>query len=106
MDAAVRETLEETGWQVRLTGFVGAYQWKSPVSADGSGRHYLQFAFVGEPVSRPGPVRWMTASSARPVADPGRTAGSRAAPPQPAGLAYRRRFLAGRRFPLDLLNQL
>jgi 8-oxo-dGTP pyrophosphatase MutT (NUDIX family) len=25
--AALRETLEETGWDVRLTAFIGAYQW-------------------------------------------------------------------------------
>ena len=27
--AALRETREETGWDVKLTGFVGAYQWKA-----------------------------------------------------------------------------
>lgn len=45
-EAALRETREETGWDVRLTGFVGAYQWKAPES----GRHYLRFAFAAEPV--------------------------------------------------------
>ena len=44
-DAALRETREETGWDVRLTGFVGAYQWK----AEETGRHYLRFAFTAEP---------------------------------------------------------
>ena len=37
LDAALRETREETGWEVRLTAFVGAYQWKAPLQADGSG---------------------------------------------------------------------
>lgn len=46
-DAALRETREETGWDVRLTGFVGAYQWK----AQESGRHYLRFAFTAEPLA-------------------------------------------------------
>lgn len=51
LDAALRETLEETGWDVRLTAFVGAYQWKAPASPDGAGgRHYLRFAFAAEPV--------------------------------------------------------
>lgn len=45
-DAAIREALEETGWDIRLTAFVGAYQWKAPET----GRHYLRFAFAGEPV--------------------------------------------------------
>ncbi len=41
--AAIREAREETGWDIRLTGFVGAYQWKAE-----TGRHYLRFAFCGE----------------------------------------------------------
>ena len=45
--AAVRETLEETGWTVRLTGFIGAYQWQAPETQ----RSYLRLAFTGEPVS-------------------------------------------------------
>lgn len=50
-EAALRETLEETAWDVRLTAFVGAYQWQAPARPDGSeGRHYLRFAFAAEPV--------------------------------------------------------
>jgi 8-oxo-dGTP pyrophosphatase MutT (NUDIX family) len=44
-EAALRETREETGWDVRLTAFLGAYQWKAPET----GRHYLRFAFAAEP---------------------------------------------------------
>ncbi len=44
-DAALRETREETGWDVRLTAFLGAYQWKAPETD----RHYLRFAFAAEP---------------------------------------------------------
>ena len=46
VEAAVRETREETGWNVRITHLVGAYQWK----AEETGRHYLRFAFAAEPV--------------------------------------------------------
>ena len=47
-EAALRETREETGWDVELTAFIGAYQWKA-VNPDGSaGRHYLRFAFAAE----------------------------------------------------------
>jgi len=49
-EAAIRETREETGWDVRLTAFIGAYQWKAPLSDNGGGRHYLRFAFAAEPV--------------------------------------------------------
>ncbi len=45
LEAALRETREETGWEVRLTAFLGAYQWKAPESE----RHYLRFAFAAEP---------------------------------------------------------
>ena len=43
--AAERETREETGWRVQVTHLVGAYQWKAE-----TGRHYLRFAFVAEPL--------------------------------------------------------
>jgi 8-oxo-dGTP pyrophosphatase MutT (NUDIX family) len=45
LEAALRETREETGWDVRLTAFLGAYQWKAPET----NRHYLRFAFAAEP---------------------------------------------------------
>src|SRR3546814_19352165 len=49
-DAALRETLEETGWDVRLTAFIGAYHWKAPETS----RHSLRFSFMAAPV-RPHP---------------------------------------------------
>lgn len=50
-DAALRETREETGWDVRLTAFIGGYQWQAPArSGESEGRHYLRFAFAAEPV--------------------------------------------------------
>ena len=45
MAAPIRETLEETGWQVELTGFIGAYQWTAPET----GQHYLRMAFAALP---------------------------------------------------------
>ena len=92
VDAALRETLEETGWDVRLTAFVGAYQWKAPIAADGSGgRHYLRFAFAAEPVQPRPDAHAGRRHRPGPVADPGRTAGRTRPPPQPAGLARGRR---------------
>ena len=44
LDAAVRETLEETGWRVRLTGFIGF----SHHLAVASGITYYRVSFVAE----------------------------------------------------------
>lgn len=49
LQAAARETREETGWIVRPTYFIGAYQWKAPARPNESdGRHYLRFAFAAD----------------------------------------------------------
>ena len=58
--AAVRETVEETGWTVELTDFIGAYQWTSP--QDGS--HFLRFAF-GAAATRHDPTRDLDAGIVR-----------------------------------------
>jgi 8-oxo-dGTP pyrophosphatase MutT (NUDIX family) len=107
VDAALRETLEETGWDVRLSAFIGAYQWKAPTQPDGSGgRHYLRFAFAAEPIAldaaRPldeGILRavWMT---------PGELQDASARHRSPLVWRAVADFLAGRRHPLDLLQQL
>lgn len=44
LDAAVRETLEETGWSVRITGFIGFSQHTVALS----GITYYRASFVGE----------------------------------------------------------
>lgn len=45
LEAAVRETREETGWDVHLTGFIGTYQWTAA-----NGTPFLRFAFAAEPL--------------------------------------------------------
>ncbi|HET6587329.1 MAG TPA: NUDIX hydrolase [Oleiagrimonas sp.] len=40
-DAARRETLEETGWDVEIEYFLGVHQWWSPVHHD----HVVRFGF-------------------------------------------------------------
>lgn len=106
LDAALRETREETGWDVRLTGFIGAYQWKAPAMPDGSGgRHYLRFAFCAEPVAldadRPldaGIVRalWMTPTELQAASERHRS---------PLVWRVAADCLAGCRQPIDLLQQ-
>ena len=107
VEAAVRETREETGWEVRLTAFVGAYQWKAPLHADGSGgRHYLRFAFAAEPVRELPDARL----------DEGIVRALWLAPEALRGMASRHRsplvwravadYLGGSRHPLDLVRHL
>ncbi len=100
--AALRETREETGWNVRITHLVGAYQWKAPET----GRHYLRFAFAAEPVDEipgatldEGIVRamWLTPQELQAEAARHRSP-----------LVWRTvaDFLGGNRHPLSLVQQL
>ena len=45
ISAAERETLEETGWQVKVTHFLGIYQYNSP----DNGVCYVRHSFVASP---------------------------------------------------------
>ena len=101
VEAAVRETLEETGWEVALTAFIGAYQWKAE-----TGRHYLRFAFSADPV-RHLPDRalddgfvqavWLTPAELQAQADRHRS---------PLVWRVVQDYLAGRRSPLSTLQHI
>ena len=101
VEAAVRETREETGWHVRVTHLVGAYQWKAE-----TGRHYLRFAFAAEPVDEIPDA----------TLDEGIVRALWLAPAELQALASRHRsplvwrcvadYLGGSRHPLDLVRQL
>ncbi len=100
VEAAVRETLEETGWEVRATAFIGAYQWDA---ADGT--PFLRFAFAAEPVrhhlERPldgGIVQALWLSPATLQADMARLR-------SPLVWQTVSDWLAGQRFPLSVLRQ-
>lgn len=62
--AAERETLEETGWRVELTGVTGIYQYRSEVDDI----LYHRIAFAAKPLLRTGrsldpdisAVKWLT----------------------------------------------
>ena len=101
-EAALRETREETGWDVNLTGFIGAYQWK----AAETDRHYLRFAFAAEPLRHDAGRRlddgiqralWLTPAELQAESHRHRS---------PLVWQAVADFLAGRRNPLSLLQQL
>jgi len=107
VEAAMRETREETGWDVRPTAFIGAYQWKAPLRPDGSGgRHYLRFAFAAEPERHDPELRldegivravWMT---------PEELSDARERHRSPLVWQAVADHLSGRRSPLSLLQHL
>lgn len=105
VQAAVRETLEETGWTVKLTAFVGAYQWTSPINADGTGgRHYLRFAFAADPMSHD-PVRRLDEGIAQALwMTPDALAAARERHRSPLVMQVVRDYLGGQRQPLDLVR--
>jgi 8-oxo-dGTP pyrophosphatase MutT (NUDIX family) len=98
-EGAVREALEETGYGFRPEWLVGVYRWRHP----GADRVYLRFAFSGPVVAhepqRPldaGILRplWLTIEELRAEAPRHRS---------PLVLRCVEDYLAGRRYPLELL---
>jgi ADP-ribose pyrophosphatase YjhB (NUDIX family) len=47
VQAAVRETLEETGWSIQLQHFIGVHQWQSREHGHG----VVRFSFAGRAIS-------------------------------------------------------
>lgn len=98
--AAVRETLEETGWTVRLSAFIGTYQWTAP-----DGTPFLRFAYAAEALShdpaRPldtGILRALWLTPAELKADPDRLR-------SPLVWQVVADYLAGQRHPLSLVKE-
>lgn len=99
--AALRETLEETGWEVELTCLLSVQQWRAP-----DGEHFLRFTFGAEAIrhdpSRPlddGILRalWMTREEIVAAQERLRS---------PMVLAGVDDWLGGRRLPLDAIRWL
>jgi ADP-ribose pyrophosphatase YjhB (NUDIX family) len=99
-DAAVRETLEETGWTVTLSAIVSVNLYVAP----SNGITYLRTSFVAKPVSfdakrelDEGIIEavWLTYDEILSRKDQLRS---------PMTLQVIDEYLAGNRFPLDLLG--
>ncbi|MEQ1674967.1 MAG: NUDIX hydrolase [Candidatus Nitrotoga sp.] len=99
LDAAVRETLEESAYRFEPQHLIGIYRWHSDVSHT----TYLRFAFTGKILTHypdqpldTGIVRavWMTLDEIRESQTRHRS---------PLVLRCVEDCLAGKRFPLDLL---
>ncbi len=101
LDAVVRETLEETGWDFAPRALLGVYRWPSPADR----KTFLRFAFTGDllrhDAERPldqGIIRtlWMT---------PEEIAQSTTRHRSPQVHRCIGDFLAGTRYPLDSLRE-
>ncbi|WP_221795466.1 NUDIX hydrolase [Oceanobacter mangrovi] len=46
LDAVIRESIEETGWQVKPTALIGLYTYTAPAN----GITYHRYCFAGEPI--------------------------------------------------------
>lgn len=99
--AALRETLEETGWTVRLTDFIGCYQWQA-----GNGEHYLRFAFAAEPVAHDPALPLDTGIERAVWMTPAELRAESARLRSPLVWQVVADFLGGQRFPLALVRQL
>ena len=98
-EAALRETLEETGWSVELTHLVGVYQW-----ANGDG-HFLRFTFAAHPCAHD-PARTLDDGIVRTLwlSRDDIAASSRLR--SPMVLRGVEDFLSGKNVPLDALTSL
>lgn len=100
--AAIRETLEETRWEVRLTAFTGLYQYRSP----NNGVTYMRHCFAAEPVQEHAEreldtgildAHWLSLDEVRGL----EAAGDLRSPMVRMCIED---YLAGARYPLDLLK--
>ena len=102
LDAALRETREETGWDVELTAFIGTYQWKAPEN----GRHYLRLAFAATPLRHDESVTLDDGIERAVWLTPEELQAEQARHRSPLVWKVVADFLGGRRHPLSLLNHI
>jgi len=102
LQAAVRETLEETGWTIEVEHFLGVHQWRSTEHGEG----VVRFSFAARPLAHD-PHRtldegirravWLTRAEIAALGERLRS---------PMVLLSIDAWLAGRRLPLDVLSSL
>ena len=100
--AAVRETLEETGWDIELDCLLCVQQWRNTES----GRQFVRFTFAGVPL-RHDPSRALDAGILRALwMSRDEIAAESARLRSPMVLASVDDWLAGHRLPLDAIRWL
>lgn len=98
--AALRETMEETGWAIKLTGVVGIHLYTAP----SNGITYFRTTFIGEALSHDPDYKldtgiiealWLTYEEIVALKDELRS---------PMTLQIIEEYRAGRRFPLEVIG--
>jgi 8-oxo-dGTP pyrophosphatase MutT (NUDIX family) len=101
VDAAIRETVEETGFHVRPTALVGIYRWQSP----DTGATFLRFAYAADIMGHD-PLRPLDAGILRALwLSRDDLLASAARHRSPLVLRCVDDFLAGHRLPLELVAE-
>jgi ADP-ribose pyrophosphatase YjhB (NUDIX family) len=104
VDACAREALEETAWHFTPESLVGVYQWPRPKIEDQPDLTYLRFAFSGA-LGEEEPGRVLDTGILRAVwMTPAEIEASRERHRSPLVWQCVQDYLAGRRFPLDLIR--
>jgi ADP-ribose pyrophosphatase YjhB (NUDIX family) len=99
-----REVLEESAWHFRPHALVGIYRWSTPALRPEAVVTYVRFAFCGE-LDAHEPGRKLDAGIARALwLDADEIRASRERHRSPLVLRCVEDYLAGRRYPLDLLT--
>ena len=102
IEAVVRETLEETAWHLRPEALLGIYQWRHPVN----GRSFLRIAFTGRAL-RHDPTRSLDEPILRTLwLDRKELQAESGSLRSPMVLRCVDDYLAGHRYPLDVLADL
>ena len=102
IEAVVRETLEETAWQFAPEALLGIYRWPHPVKKI----TYLRFAFIGR-ATRHATGRMLDHDIVRALwLTPEEIRSERARHRSPQVERCLNDYLAGQRYPLELLKDL
>jgi len=102
VQAAIRETLEETAWQIEIRALVGIYLWESPMDRqtflrlafEGRCRNHEPWRGLDEGICR---AVWMTQAEILAAEERLRS---------PLVMRCIDDYLAGSRYPVDLLNHI
>lgn len=99
-EAALRETREETGWDVELTCFIGCYQWTAP-----DGTPFLRFCYAARPL-RHDPLRELDTGIVQALwLQPDALLEAHARLRSPLVWQVVADYLGGKRYPLALVSE-